>query len=384
MIHLYTEHLKNIRTLSIQAYLSTPSNDTTKVSIDGSSSILTLTHDGESASVHLPVTLHNASAVLPIPKNPAKELHFRVPVEGVGSQVNGNASHSLEDANFVPWTGDVLTDETEIRCQCCASVIIPRGRVTQWKDLPSDGWAEMMDFWHCHKPDEPHSHDHAHSSKGYAAGSQLALQPGVGMVAVMSFLLTPQDCDNIELLPQSDQAAEDYSTICCAHCHTSLGQTRASTQGYELRKPQLSLSPSPDGPFATYDRQQWFACQLLNAVDTQGVRKFTAYESTSSPESPALKLWLFAADLDITSSFKPTVQPIRVAKILWQDCENSIGATEKLTGSVLSEGEIKFQASELALLRHALEESGALLPPAARTFQRWKVGLLEKFVPARI
>ena len=66
-----------------------------------------------------------------------------------------------------------------------------------WKDLPSEGWAEMMDFWHCHKPDEPHMHDHGSLKKGYAANSQLALKQGIAMVDANDFLLASEDCQDI-------------------------------------------------------------------------------------------------------------------------------------------------------------------------------------------
>mgnify|MGYP001214623642 FL=1 len=53
----------------------------------------------------------------------------------------------------------------------------------------------MMDLWHCHKPEEPkHTDDDAPAKKGYAAGNKLVAQAGVGLVDVMSFLLSDDDC----------------------------------------------------------------------------------------------------------------------------------------------------------------------------------------------
>ena len=56
-----------------------------------------------------------------------------------------------------------------------------------------------MDFWHCHKPDERHLHDHTHDEvvgqKGYAAGNRLQVLEGVGFVDLTSFLLREQDCE---------------------------------------------------------------------------------------------------------------------------------------------------------------------------------------------
>src|SRR5690606_5003164 len=49
--------------------------------------------------------------------------------------------------------------QVSIYCANCNATLVENGKVSAWKDLPSKNWAEMMDFWHCHKPDD-HEHDH--------------------------------------------------------------------------------------------------------------------------------------------------------------------------------------------------------------------------------
>ncbi|RMY65808.1 hypothetical protein D0862_15247, partial [Hortaea werneckii] len=78
-IHLYAEHLQNIRTLSIQASLATFSNTETKATLSADGSQLSLSHEGETATIQLPITVpggHN-DATLIIPSAPSKELTFR-------------------------------------------------------------------------------------------------------------------------------------------------------------------------------------------------------------------------------------------------------------------------------------------------------------------
>jgi hypothetical protein len=91
----------------------------------------------------------------------------------------------------------------ELTCKSCEGVIVSKGKIRQWKDLPNENWAEMMDFWHCHKPDEHHLHDHSHDEvvgqKGYAAGNRLQAVDGVGFVDLASFLLAEQDCDGAQV-----------------------------------------------------------------------------------------------------------------------------------------------------------------------------------------
>lgn len=202
MIHLYAEHLLNIRTLSVQAVLPTVSNKETKATLSADGSILTLTHEGESASIKLPINLspnRPSKVILTIPAVPSRELSFRIQLEEKEGAVDGvlsNCTHS-ETGNVVPWTANSLSHDTEICCNCCGNVLVERGNVREWKDLPSEGWAEMMEFWHCHKPDEPHLDAHLDSKKGYTANSRLALESGVGMVDVADFLLAAEDCQNL-------------------------------------------------------------------------------------------------------------------------------------------------------------------------------------------
>lgn len=117
---------------------------------------------------------------------------------------------------------------------------------------------------------------------------------------------------------------------------------------------------------------------LLNATESQGVRKFVAHEpDLSSDES--MKLWVFSPDLSISSSVKSSTEYTKVAKVLWQHCSSPADEPEKLNGSVLTEGELKLTRGELDLLRTRLQQSSDILPENARTFQEWHVGLLERF-----
>lgn len=202
MIHLYAEHLLNIRTLSIQACLSTVSNKETKAKLSADGSVLTLDHEGESASVRLPISLspnRQSNVILTIPAVPSRDLTFRIQLEEKEGVTNGVLSNGAqpESGNVVPWTANSLSGETEVRCKSCEAILVERGTVGDWKDLPSEGWAEMMDFWHCHKPNEAHQPEHGALKKGYAADRHVALEEGVGMVDAASFLLHRENCQNI-------------------------------------------------------------------------------------------------------------------------------------------------------------------------------------------
>jgi ubiquitin-protein ligase E3 D len=194
-IHLYAEHLQNIRTLSIQASLATAPNKETKATLSADGSLLSLSHEGETANIRLPLSIgQHSDATLTLPAAPTKDLTFRLNIEekpGADSALGNGASSS---ENTIPWMAGDLTPDTEISCAKCHWIFVHRGRITQWKDLPSEGWAEMMDFWHCHKPDEGLAHGAENAGRGVSANSKLAVEPGVGLVGSTDFLFHSRDC----------------------------------------------------------------------------------------------------------------------------------------------------------------------------------------------
>ncbi|KAK3724917.1 hypothetical protein LTR37_000965 [Vermiconidia calcicola] len=369
MIHLYVEHLLNIKTLSIQASLTTVSNKETKATISADGAILTLTHEGETASVKLPVNVSprkQSNITLTLPAVPSRELSFRVQLEEKEGQGHGAFPDGDRDGgNVVPWTAEVLTPETEIRCRYCDSILVSRGMIRTWKNLPSEGWAEMMEFWHCHKPHEPHSHSKGEVQKGYTASSQLALESGVGMTATL----------------HSDGQGGD-SGILCSQCKTTTGLFEASTGAYNLSKLHLSVSTNPTSSTANHETQKWLACLLLCAMDIQGVRKFVVRKNAD--DASVLRLWIFTPDINVSSSAISSTESGRFAKVLWQHTEDPQRGSDKLNAASLSEGELKLQGGEMKMLCAMLKKGGELMPEAARHFQDWNVGLLERFTASDI
>jgi hypothetical protein len=122
--------------------------------------------------------------------------------------------------DHVPWTAADMSSSTRIRCYACGTPFLNESSLQEissdkgsgssqgwiWKDLPSGNWAEMMDFWHCHKPD-PHEDDAKDEAttalrieeanaqvKGYGASSRVEAIPGNVLIDVATFLLAESDC----------------------------------------------------------------------------------------------------------------------------------------------------------------------------------------------
>lgn len=186
---IYAELLSNIRQVSVGCTLPTPTSTGTRATIAPDGWSLTVVHDGLNETVQLPERIAPLSQ-LPI-KSLGVSLSWRLPLAAPST---GRARPaSSEDA--VPWSAIDLEIGSAVLCRTCGSTIVEAGALQVWKDLPSENWAEMMEFWHCHKP---HSHEHDNNeehlaNRGYGASSRIGAQPGVGFIDLTSFLLADSD-----------------------------------------------------------------------------------------------------------------------------------------------------------------------------------------------
>jgi hypothetical protein len=137
-------------------------------------------------------------------------------------------------------------------------------------------------------------------------------------------------------------------------------------------------------PSTTYSVQKWISARLLYLIENAGVRKFhvhPASTTTADPETPvpSLLVWVFTPDLLFSSSIRTPgrLDPTRSIKVFY----------EKQTWQPLKPGEpesasiedVEFPRDLYEELDKALSGSQRLLPPTARKFQGWDVGLLERF-----
>ncbi len=167
--------------------------------------------------------------------SPETEFSWRLPLADPagaagGEQTQGRSS-GLRHDSAVPWSALDLVPGCEVRCRTCRAVVVEQGKLAEWKDLPSENWAEMMEFWHCHKPDH-HHHDadkngvdsagHGKATptglaaRGYGASSTIAAQRGIGFVDLMAFAFAEEDCGVTVCLSRSSNSF--YCFVCSLPC----------------------------------------------------------------------------------------------------------------------------------------------------------------------
>lgn len=190
-ILIYAELLSNLRQISVSCSLPTPSGDSTGNTLKENCQLLTVKHAGLEASVRLAAQVNPLYQVAPIWPLRTSCISWRLPL--LPTTLSPSARPPYEE-HVIPWPASDVEPDSHIACRACNTAIVEAGLIKVWKDLPSENWAEMMEFWHCHKPnDHGHDHDDDLTSKAYGASSRISAQPGIGFVDLSSFLLSESD-----------------------------------------------------------------------------------------------------------------------------------------------------------------------------------------------
>lgn len=218
--NIYAEFLPRLGRISVVIHLPTESTHKTKVLVSRDGLHLIVDHDGNSTKLRLPVKTRIAGEHLPGEVKPGLiKMSWRLfptPEEVQAAQ------HVAPDS--VPWSAAHLRPGLRVDCRGCGEPIIPEEVIKTFKDLPSENWAEMMEFWHCHKPTDAHPNgaDAAANgqqkasetdlaSRGYGSNSIITAQNGVGFVDLMTNLFSQHDCKC--LMVSTSNSLEPESSI---------------------------------------------------------------------------------------------------------------------------------------------------------------------------
>lgn len=194
-ISIYAELLLNIRQITIQVSLPSSCNEATSIGLSKEHDSLSVFHGGQAADIHLPTVVQDGFDPKIHPRND-RELLLRLPA-AVGD-VNKLRPIDAGPAPKPLWSAPSMTPDTRIACRACRALLV-KDSIRIWKDLPSENWAEMMDFWHCHKPDTEDSLPHHQNGlcKGYSAANCIEPTAGVGLLDTMHILLFYTDVNGI-------------------------------------------------------------------------------------------------------------------------------------------------------------------------------------------
>ncbi|KAJ5632902.1 hypothetical protein N7490_009241, partial [Penicillium lividum] len=421
-LYLHAELLPNIRQITL--YISIPRN----LALDAIRPQIQLSDSRKAVTVSLPEPLQNVTETIKLPARVSDATRRILNTNICPTQQPTDASHDysfrmqidptdpvlmpkdeLTD-DHVPWTAADMSTLTRIRCRACGAQFLdaaypPNTPVEElnrtcgwtWKDLPSGNWAEMMDFWHCHKPD-PHEEDpkpEANAAlrieeqnaqiKGFGAGSRVEAIPGTVLIDVATFLLAESDCVGLkkgnEEETVSNPTASQQRTLDCIACNAIIGMEDPSANGWRLLKASVSLNTNDEtaeDQWQSYPGELIVAAQLLELIDRESARRFIVHRGQKN----GLLLWVFNPDLRYSNSNSGySVNAQKAMKVLYQTLEDVDLILNRDMGrpSPLSVEELELPSMIFEALSDALVHSNQMLPISARRFNEWTVGLLDRY-----
>ena len=191
LAYLYAEYLRNIQQVTVVASLPTVANPETAVHISPNGRLLRLIHGGKISTIDLPAAVQDNACSRNLTIG-TKDLSFRFEV------TSDSQSQAVTGADTFQWSASRFTEKTEVACVKCKYVLVDS--ISQWKDLPSGGWAEMMDFWHCHKPSVQNGTSAStRLTKGYEASNTIGPVTGIGLIDISYFWFQPSDCIGVKV-----------------------------------------------------------------------------------------------------------------------------------------------------------------------------------------
>ncbi|KAL1889562.1 E3 ubiquitin-protein ligase E3D [Sporothrix stenoceras] len=434
---LYAELLVNIRQVSVSASFQGPVDTkkttaqvlpdgvTLRVSVDnGKQHAVTLTLPGQ-------VAVGASGGQLPLqgPALASGYVAWRLPLAGQAGQ---------DDSDLAPWSAPDLQPGSSVSCRGCNTSLVPSGRIHTWKDLPSDNWAEMMEFWHCHKPDVKKADTNGKSvgdekglaDRGYGANSIISAEAGVGFVDLTTLLFSESDCQGLLFSDSTaDKASPSLDTILesvqkavtgaavaaaaapntltaprglnifCASCRAQIGYfTLRRQQSVHLFKWQVDLrlgqTSAPEKVQAKPTIADCVAATLVATIQRTGSSKSLVLpiyelEELSSEESAekVLQVWVLNSNIVYSASGRLTdsssQRPARAIKLLYKYIprKEADAILDNLNSDVQ---EINLPRETIGAVTELLGTSTQLLPARDRNFKGWKIGLLERWDPTRL
>ncbi|KAF8420437.1 ubiquitin-conjugating enzyme E2-binding protein [Tirmania nivea] len=396
---LYSELLRNLQQVNVFIDLPTPATSTTCLSLDKRGSSLSLHH--ESTAQKWDISLPLPSIVrpqLPAPTSP-NQLQLSISPGATTwskslSLLRGDTATRQEDDNHVPWAAPELNSlHPTFNCVHCRAEVLCGGKVKTWKDLPCHNWAEVMDFWHCHKPHEKGDTDKdkavkrrlaRNTSSGKGIGGFVAPE-GVGLVDLTFFLVNRRDVRGNFDTSTENGVSRRKRTIHCAGCRTSLGF------GEDISDDENSGTPLPCTtasssvqipPMESYPPLPFLSAQLITMISDLALRRFRLTSEPQTP-NPKIELWIWIFNTDRIYSYasaEKVVEPSRGMKIYYSENGPPVGESpgNGVTTGVAEE-DIVVPRDLLEEARAALRKSTEEIPKMIREFRGWKAGNLERF-----
>ncbi|CAR23024.1 putative polyadenylation protein [Lachancea thermotolerans CBS 6340] len=247
---------------------------------------------------------------------------------------------------------DLLGEEFQLRCKDCESCVLAKKDCVQINEMPSEFWAELMDYWHCHKPA---------SSDGMRVDRYAKLSPLPGELLVgNSFFLISSSWPGNQLSFEGDNTA-------CSKCSSVLG-CLSTDNLYKINKWNLGLVRN--GRKEVYPPEHFVISALLDLLNADGARKIKLKCQDSSQH---LLLWIFAVGLQVTLPLGNRVS--NCMKVYYK--EEKVDESAINASKVQNIEELAVPAIAFSSFIEKLKTAHQQLPAVVKKMDNWSLGFVE-------
>lgn len=272
----------------------------------------------------------------------------------VGGGFSLNAKQVIEDTSdydMYPWTAKEISNaQGDFKCKKCNSEIIKHSKIQKVHPMPSELWSEMMEFWHCHKPNEGEEFLSQKISQRFNSFSPREFNLLIGSYYI---IVNPKDWE----------LQEDLK----CQCGETLGEMDSNLNNFKLFKWKLQwgIDQQEFNPF------KFVTLKLEDDINSTAIR---FYVITVKERKPIL-VWCFNSGIDVNLNGQQYQNCLKVFYKLGDDVEQFIKDQELI--GLHRYTTIKIEWTEVFddFLRK-LTEINSNLPSSQRHFNDWFIGYI--------
>lgn len=283
-------------------------------------------------------------------------ISIRLPITNTNS-VDRSTNQLMNMSSNYKWSSKFFQkiNKFVLNCLKCDILRIDSNEISLMSEMPSELWAEMMDFWHCHKPH--HDHDHSHNTERFSS-----LKPIENGIIAGSYYFAFNINDKVV-----QNLKNDKNKIFCSNCNSIIGEFDTSSGLQKIFKWSLSLNYC--GSKDIYEPHNYIYNSLLDTINSNATR---IIEFSNFNEDKKILIWVFNVGIDfIISGSKIYRNGLKV--YYTTDLDN-------IEQERIDRGELEqiktFDVVIEETINH-LQKFNSELPKSIKTMgQNWKLGLI--------
>lgn len=235
--------------------------------------------DQQAINIPLPIDVARIPNLTSCFKQKGNIVSIRLPLVDVKVDRSTNALMSISSS--YKWSASYLRKSVAnytFNCLSCNHTLIDYSNIKSVLDMPSELWAEMMDFWHCHKPDTKTSYAEKFSS----------LTPEKNGIITGAYYIAFNYDDGIYGVSKSTDK------ISCLGCSKIIGEHDSKVKFDKIFNWEITLCHHGKQEvfqpyYHTYDI-------LLDNVNGNATR---IIELTNESNTKSMLIWIFNIGLDV-------------------------------------------------------------------------------------